>query len=80
MATSIISFPITNLNQLMVVADEYIARIFMENLTSVFEYQSNDTNKIPTTKNCKYLNIWEKFYLTKLQLIFQNSKVRHLKL
>ena len=55
MATSIISFPITNLNQLVVVADEYIAPIFMENLTSVFEYQTNDINKILTTKKSQVL-------------------------
>ena len=39
----------------MVVADEYIAPIFMENLTSVFEYQTNDINKILTTKKLQVL-------------------------
>ena len=50
MDAPIISFPITILNQLMVVADEYFAPIYMENLTKVFEYQTNDINKILTAK------------------------------
>ena len=39
----------------MVVADEYIVPIYMENLTSVFEYQTNDINKILTTKKSQVL-------------------------
>ena len=42
MDAPVISFPITDLKQLMIVADEYFAQIFMDNLTKVFEYQTND--------------------------------------
>ena len=55
MDAPVISFPITDLNQLMIVADEYFAQIFMENLTKVFEYQTNDINKILTAKKQQVL-------------------------
>ena len=55
MDAPVITFPITDLNQLMIVADEYFARVFMENLTKVFEYQTNDINKILNAKRKQVL-------------------------
>ena len=54
-STSTISFPLTDLKQLMLVADEYLVQIFIENLTSVFEYQTNNINEILSTKKFQVL-------------------------
>ena len=55
MAAAAVSFNITDLNQFTVVADEYITHIFMENLSKVFEYQSNNIHEILIPKKLQVL-------------------------
>ena len=65
MDAPVITFPITDLNQLFIVADEYFARVFMENLTKVFQYQTNDINKILNAKLPKVLKYLREVLLDK---------------
>ena len=65
MDAPVITFPITDLNQLFIVADEYFAWVFMENLTKVFQYQTNDINKILNAKLPKVLKYLREVLLDK---------------